>query len=99
MWETRRLESGRGAASTHEAQETAERVFAGVDLVGKTREEIYQVVGNPKSSNDSIYNFPFYPVQRGVLVYRFDTGSYGWQFNVMFDADGRVKAVEKLGIE
>lgn len=99
MWETRQLESGKGEASTHDAQEAAERFFDSVNLVGKTKREVIEIAGDPGSSNRSIYNFPFYPTSEGVCVYRFDTGSYGWQFNVVFDSSDRVNRVEKLGIE
>jgi hypothetical protein len=46
-----------------------------------------------------VYNFPFYPAPNGCLVYRFDTGAGGWQFNVVFNRDGRVNEVRRYGIE
>ncbi|MBY0229580.1 MAG: hypothetical protein K2W96_09900 [Gemmataceae bacterium] len=49
--------------------------------------------------SDSSYRFPFYPAPPGSLVYRFDRGRYGWQFNVVPGKDGRVKTVERYGIE
>jgi hypothetical protein len=52
-------------------------------------------LGDPKSSSDSISNFSFWPAPTGSLVYRFDSGANGWQFNVLFGEDGRVTSVER----
>jgi hypothetical protein len=98
MWKTAPL-SGYGPASTDEATEAALRVFNTVELVGKTRDEIIASLGDPKTSSRSVYNFPFYPAPRGTMVYRFDTGSGGWQFNLLFNRHGKVRKIEKLGIE
>jgi hypothetical protein len=86
-------------ASTDAATKAASRVFNTVNLVGLTREEVVAKLGDPKTSSDSIYNFPFHPSPKGVMVYRFDTGSYGWQFNLHFDATGKVSKVERLWIQ
>jgi hypothetical protein len=86
-------------ASTPEAIAAASRVFKAVNPIGLTREEAVAKLGDPRTSNDSVYNFPFYPVRRGVMVYRFDAGNGGWQFNVYFDAQGKVRKVQRLGIE
>ena len=103
MWETRPLRgtpdpthgpNPRG--STDRAINAASKVFNTVDLVGKTPEEVVAVLGDPKASSDSIYNFPFWPPPKGrVLVYRFDSGAYGWQFNLVVGDDGRVREVER----
>ena len=97
MWKTKSISSGK--ASTDRAQEAAKRVFDQLNVEGLTKEEIINKIGDPQRSNDSMYNFPFYPVTNGVLVYRFDTGAYGWQFNIHFDSNGKAIHVEKLGIE
>ncbi len=97
MWETR--STGTGRASTERAQAAAKRFFDAHDLRGKARNEIIALAGDPTNSNDSIYNFPFYPVERGTLVYRFDTGTHGWQFDVTFGPDGRATSVAHRGIE
>jgi hypothetical protein len=76
----------------------ASRVFATAELQGKTADEVAEVLGvqpRPKYG----YNFPFYPSEKGVLVYRFDCGSFGWQFDVVFDAAGNVVEVQREGIE
>jgi hypothetical protein len=102
MWETKRLGGtpdpthGRNPrSSTDRAINAASRVFNTVELVGKTREEVVGLLGDPKLSSDSIYNFPFWPAAPGSLVYRFDSGAYGWQFNVVFGEDSRVREVER----
>src|SRR5262249_24618833 len=106
MWETQQLrgtpDPSHGPnprSSTDRAIAAADRVFNTVELIGKTREEAVSLLGDPKSSNNSIYNFPFYPASKGSLVYRFDTGMYGWQFNVVLGDDGRVREVQRHGIE
>jgi hypothetical protein len=103
MWETR---PRRGTpdpsygpnprSSTDRAINAASRVFNTVELVGKTPEEVIALLGDPKTSSDSIYNFPFWPPPEGrSLIYRFDSGSYGWQFNVRFGEDDRVCEVQR----
>lgn len=105
MWETQKLggtpdptHRPNRRASTVRAINAASRVFNTVDLVGKTREEVVGQLGDPKTSSDSIYNFPFWPAPKGSLVYRFDCGSFGWQFNVVLGADERVEVIERYWI-
>jgi hypothetical protein len=105
MWRTRRLRSQHDPshgesprASTPAAIKAASRVFNTVQLIGLTREEVVSTLGDPKTSSDSIYNFPFYPGPPGGMVYRFDTGSYGWQFNLHPDDKEKVSKVERLWI-
>ena len=102
MWRTKALEGDAGPnagtnpkASTDDAIKAASKVFNTVNLDGKTREEVVALLGDPKTSNDSIYNFPFWPAPRGSMVYRFDCGSYGWQFNVIFGLRGCVTEVRR----
>jgi hypothetical protein len=102
IWETQRLggtpDPSHGTnprSSTDRAINAASRVFNTVELGGKTRDEVVSLLGDPKSSSDSIYNFPFWPAPKGSLVYRFDSGAYGWQFNVVLGDDGRVQEVQR----
>ncbi len=102
MWETQRLggtpdptHGPNPRSSTDRAINAASRVFNTVELVDKTRDEVVAALGDPKSSSDSIYNFPFWPAPKGALVYRFDCGAYGWQFNVVLGGDDRVRKVER----
>lgn len=105
MWETEPLggtpDPSHGPnprASTDRAIRAASRVFNSVELRGRTRDEVVSLLGDPKTSNDSIYNFPFWPAPRRALVYRFDCGAYGWQFHVVFGWRGTVREVERLWI-
>jgi hypothetical protein len=100
MWHTRPLTwasdpaARTKRASTPEAIEAASRVFNTVELVGLTPDEVVGRLGDPRAASDSIYNFPFWPPPDGAMVYRFDTGAYGWQFNVVIE-DDRVAWVER----
>ena len=106
MWQTQPLRGtpdpshgNNPRASTPAAIKAASRVFKTVNLLGVTRPGVVAAVGHPKTSSDSIYNFPFYPVRRGVMAYCITNGSYGWQFNIYFDGNGKVRKVQRLGIE
>lgn len=96
MWKT--VPHDGFSVSPVSAINAASRVFATVELVGKTTNEVFASVGHNKTSNDSGYNFPFWPVEKGTLVYRFDCGYYGWQFNLKLDANGRVAELERKWI-
>jgi hypothetical protein len=105
MWETRPLREPPDPAygpnprcSTDRAINPASRVFNTVELIGKSRDEIVALLGDPKSSSDSMYNFPFWQAPKGSLVYRFDNGACGWQFNVLLGDDGRAREVQRLWI-
>jgi hypothetical protein len=106
MWETYLLRGNAGPdagpnphGSSDRAVNAASRVFNTVNLSGMTREEVIKTLGDPAKASNSIYNFPFYPVRKGNLVYRFDNGSSGWQFDIEFDEAGKVRNVTRLGIE
>ena len=77
----------------------AGRVFSTASLVGMHRQKLIETLGDPATSSDSIYNFPFYPPTPGSLVYRFDTGSGGWQFDVVLDDNEIVTKIVPRGIE
>jgi hypothetical protein len=98
MWETQRLHDSKAFASTDAAINAADRVFNTVSLVGKTRDEVSALLGDPRHSNNSQYNFPFWPAPKDAMVYRFDCGNYGWQFNVIFDRRAKTKKVERKWI-
>jgi hypothetical protein len=93
MWQTA------NGASTPEAIYAAQRVFATVDLIGLARDDVIARLGDPQTSSDSRYNFPFYPAERGDLVYCFTNGAWGCQYNVLFGRDGKVRRVQYLAIE
>lgn len=93
MWQTA------DRVSTPEAIHAAERVFASVEFNGLTRDEVVSRIGDPTSSSDNRYNFPFYPTGPEVLVYRFDSGAWRCQYRLFFGADGKVRRVQYLMIE
>ena len=102
MWETQNLggtpdptQGPNPRCSTDRAINAASRAFNTVELIGKTRQEVVTLLGDPKSCNDSIYNFPFWPAARDRWCTGSKAGAYGWQFNVVPGADGRIQAVER----
>jgi hypothetical protein len=97
MWETKRRDTDQ--VSTYRAINAASRVFNSVTLEGKSVDEVVSILGDPRSSSKSVYNFPFYPPPEDCLVYRFDDGAGGWQFNVIFNSDRIVTGIERLAIE
>ena len=80
----------------------AARVFESVadELQGKSEEEVLGIIGYKESFNQGSYRFPFHPLSFGqkALVFRFDCGNVGWQFNLHLDEDNRVDRVERLFI-
>src|SRR5262249_41898417 len=67
-------EAGR---SPQEAIEAASRVFNTVKLEGMHRDKIVKLIGDISLRPDGFYNAPFWPVKKGDMVCRFDTGFYG----------------------
>ena len=99
MWETIPMSDPHQRASSRRATEAARRVFLTVPIVGLTLPEVIQLLGDPKTASRSVYNFPFYPIPKNSIAYRFDTGMGGWQFNLLHDRNGRVTKVIPQGIE
>jgi|GEM_PF-6501178 len=93
MWET---EDGR---STKDAIHAASRVFHTVELIGRTWNEVVAVLGDPRTTGTRQHSTPWHPAGWCDLVYRFDNGAWGAQYNVKFDWRGRVRRVQFLGIE
>ena len=88
MWQTESLRSGEGEASTLTAILAASRVFNTVSLVGMTGAETKAVLGPPLTSNVSVYRGQaFWPLRSRGMIYRFDCGTCGWQFNVYCEGD------------
>lgn len=101
MWQTEPMRSGDGEASTLAAIMAASRVFNTVSLVGKTGAEVKALLGSPVTSSRSVYRGqPFWPLRVRGMIYRFDCGNFGWQFNVYCNGDGEpVTEVERRWIE
>jgi hypothetical protein len=107
MWETIPLGGDAGPnaglkpqVSSDRAMAAAVRVFNTIDIIGKTSQEVVTILGDPQQSSPSVYNFPFYPTPEAAIVYRFENGCYGCQFNIIFDRKGgRVVKVDYYPID
>ena len=84
--------------SPQEAIKAASRVFNTVNLEGMQRGEVVELIGDYTHRPKGIYNGPFWPVEEGESDYRFDTGYYGWQFNLKYDEKGICKKVTRKWI-
>ena len=96
MWKT--VPCGEFPVAPVSASNAASRVFATVELAGKTTNEVFAAIGHNETSNGSGYNFPFWPVENGTRVYRFNCGYFGWRFNPKLGASGTVTEVERKWI-
>jgi hypothetical protein len=77
--------------SSQDAIWAASRVFNTVKLVGMHRDQIVALLGGPGRGQ-------FWPAEVEDLVYCFENGAYGWQFNVQVSAAGTCTAVKRLWI-
>jgi len=91
MWQTAPMRTQpESEASTLDAILAASRVFNTVTLTGKTGAEVKALLGSPLHSSESIYRAsPFWPLEARGMVYRFDCGTCGWQFDVHCEGDDR----------
>ena len=80
---------------TGEAVGAATRVFERVDLVGMTKDEVLELLGDPATISG--YGIPAEPGPDEPLIYRFDCGFGGVQYTLPFE-DGKVVSVEEFGI-
>lgn len=100
MWSVEAPEPGeKWVKATDDAIHASSRVFNTVKLEGLTRTQVMRKLRFDLRSKKYGYDFPFYPVRKGVLPVRIDNGNYGWQFNIYFDERQRVEVVRKQGIE
>ena len=76
------------------------RVFESLKtkLIGKNRDEVRELIGY-KNRPRYGYHDAFFDVARHAYVYRFDCGTFGWQYNLYLDDDRIVTDVEYLWIE
>lgn len=85
-------------ASSAEACEAAQRVFARVAFLYRTRDEVLGLLGDPATISD--YNAPAGKGPASPLVYVFDSGWGGYKYTIRFgELLGRVRvtAVEVEG--
>jgi hypothetical protein len=76
----------------------ASRVFETVDLRGMTLGDVRSAL-RFQERNGYGYNFSFSGPKPSKLVFRFDCGAFGWEFELILDAQGRVQSVTRMGIE
>ena len=69
-------------ASSPEACEAAARVFAKINFVGMTKDDVFSLLGSPAAISD--YGIKAKPGPDEPLVYRFDTGWGGRQYTLQF---------------
>lgn len=99
MWSVAPKKEGRDwVTATPEAVLAANRVFNTVALRGLNRDQMAKKLRFDLRSSDYGYYAPFWPVARGDLPIRIDTGSYGWQFDVHFNSDQKVTGVTRQWI-
>ena len=96
MRETMRSSPSGLSVSSGEAERAAMRVFAGIDFVGMSKQEVLAILGDPATISDR--GVPAGPDPDGPLTYRFDTGLDGVQFTVVFE-DGEVVSIKTLGLD
>ena len=82
--------------SSAKASAAARRIFAQVDFAGKSKAEVLNLLGDPKTL--SSYGVAAEPGQDTPLVYRFDSGYGGWQYTLHF-TNGVVSRLEKQSLE
>jgi hypothetical protein len=75
-----------------EAIRAGGRLFSNVKFVGKTKQEVFDVLGEGRHATRRDKN------AEGALVYRFDTGFGGTEYRLLFK-DGRVHSVKVNGLE
>ena len=68
------------------------RVFRNVDFVGKTKQEVFAILGEPKD------DFARDEGAEGAIVYRYDTGGSGMEYKLVF-GHGRVHSVYSVSLE
>ena len=83
-------------ASSVEAVQAAQRIFANITFVGMRRGQILQILGDPRTISD--YGVPMGEKSNSPLLYRFDTGFGGVEYAILFNR-GRAIKVESRGID
>ena len=83
-------------ASSGKAAAAAERIFSRISFIGKSKEQVLRLLGDPETISD-------YGIKQGQggddpLVYRFDSGFGGNQWTILFQ-NGVVTKVENEGLD
>lgn len=79
-------------ASSPEACQAAQRIFARVPFLFRTKSEVLELLGDPATVSD--YGEAAEKGLSSPLVYVFDTGFGGLQYTIGFDGEGRVSRVQ-----
>ena len=82
MWETQEINGQ--TWSTERAVAAARRVFATVDLKGKTHDEVAETLGRRPSRSST---------NSQTTLYSFETRTHGFGVKLIYDARGRVVSV------
>ena len=83
-------------ASTEKAGNAARRIFSNISFLFKTREEVLKVLGDPSTISD--YGIKLSPEIDSTIIYRFDTGFGGTEYQINF-FHNKVVGVEFRGLE
>jgi hypothetical protein len=83
-------------ASSGEAIAAARRLFGKVAFEGLKRQQVLEMLGDPKTISDYGVEAPAAP--DGPLTYRFDSGFGGWEFVIRFE-NGVVQRVDARGLD
>ena len=81
--------------STDRAINAASRVFNSIPLVGRPRTDVVAILGEQNGGLETSANLFADARPSAMMVYRFDAGAYGWQFNLVLDADDKVTEVKR----
>lgn len=73
------------------------RIEFGNILQEKITNEMFELVAHPPRSRDPDYGDPFFPSD-AAIVYRFDCGNFGLQFDVHLDAESGVLKIHQRWI-
>jgi len=79
-------------ASSGEACEAAQRIFARVPFLFRTRDEVLDLLGDPATVSD--YNRPAGKGASSPLVYGFDTGFGGLKYTITFGQLDQVRVTQ-----
>ena len=95
MWQTVPSKSGDFHVAPVSAINASRRVFESVqsNLIGKNKDEVRQLLGYQERPQYG-YHGKFWDIKRHAYVYRFDCGSYGWQYNLYLDEKRIVEELE-----
>ena len=95
MWKTTSSKNGKFDVAPVSAINASRRVIESVkgQLIGKNLDEVRVLIGFKKREKYG-YHGLFHPIKKHAFVYRFDCGSFGWQYNFYLNDKKIVEEVE-----